>query len=503
MRRTLLTGAATLTLAAGALVPTPATAAANNYVISGHPITAASGMLLVGDSCGGGGQPTVTELERQGGTAGSGALGWRVNQADSEAGPAIELPGDPATLSAARVDVYAPTGTTGHVYAWFPETPTSYWVGWRSFSVPAGQWIQNDLTNVTYTWSLYSNGEWVSDTDSRWTIQDWADGAGATVARVGVLLGCGGEDFYVDRMFAANAQNSASYDFEPKPTPPPPPPPPPHEHHKAHLEWMTADEVIRNSDSVTIRHGQSLWMLGHAHVHSDVGNIWYTGVGSLYETPARGTRRLVLNGKFTPTQYAALKVKPKTNTIYEFSVDAHDNHPATESELVEVWVQSKVTADVVDKRLVQGQKLAVKGRIFPAAKRVQVTLQRKVGGRWKKLASSQTTKGGWFDIATPARQPGTWKVRVRVATTGANIGTTTRTAKVTVKKYVPPRKNQPPPPPPVDSTPEVSTQVSTQQPTQVQDTAPQPPDRPLNTGRVAAATAVAGGSVKGEAPTKP
>lgn len=500
MRRTVI-GAATLTLAAGGLAPPPASAAANAYVISGHPITAAPGMLLVGDSCGGGGQPTVTELARQGGTVGSGALGWRVDQADSEAGPAIELAGDPATLSAARVDVYAPTGTTGHAYAWFPESATSYWVGWRSFSVPAGQWIQNDLTNVTYTWSLYNNGQWVSDTESRWSIQDWADGAGATVSRVGVLLGCGGEEFYVDRMFAANAQHSASYDFEPKPPPPPPPPPPPHEHLKTHLEWMTADKVIRTGDSLTVRYGQTLWMLGHSHIHSTAGDSWYSGVGTLYETPARGARRVALNGAFSPSAYAALRVSPESKTIYEFAVPAHGPHEATQSGQVTVYVQSRVKAKVRDKSLVQGQKLAVEGKIVPAAKGVQVTLQRLVGKKWKKVATSRTGKGGRFTVAARASVPGTWKTRVKVATTGLNVGTTTKTAKVQVRKYVPPRKNQPPPPPPVDSTPETSTPLSTPTPTQVQTTAPPPPPRPPNTDRPAsvATGSTWGGHQKGRA----
>jgi hypothetical protein len=213
---------------------------------------------------------------------------------------------------------------------------------------------------------------------------------------------------------------------------------------------------------------------------------------------------MALNGAFSPTQYAALRVAPKSNTIYQFAVDAHAPHPATTSAPVTVWVQSKVKAKVIDKQLVEGQKLAVKGRILPAAKRVKVTLERRAGGSWKNLGSSKTKKGGWFDIATTARQPGRWKVRVTVATTGSNVGTTTKPVAVVVKKYVPPKKPKPgrPPKPPVDPTPEVSN-VATPTPTQVSTQAPKPPPRPTSTGRVAVAGGVTDASATREAPTKP
>lgn len=515
MRRTVMTAAAAIVLTVGALAP-PAEAAANSYVVSGHPITAAPGMQLIGDECAApGAAPTVTFLERDGGTVGASALGYRVNQAGSEAGPVVTLAGDPTTLSSAELDVLAPTGTTGHYYAYIPSG-TGAWIGFRSLTVPANSWTRYDVADVAFYWYYY-DGTWGTSTENPWTIQSWADGENATYVKAGMLLGCGGQDFYFDRLVAANAQNSATYDFEKKtttPTPTPTPTPTCHAGHTmpgcpedpghlmAHMEWSTDGSTVQSGSSVTIRYGQSLWMLGHSHVHfADGSNQWYSGVGKLYQTPAKGAQALALSGAFSPTQYAALRVAPKTNTIYQFAVDAHAPHPATTSDPVTVWVQSKVKAKVLDKQLIQGQRLAVKGRILPATKRVKVALQRYVRGSWRSVASSHTQRGGWFDLDTKARDFGTWKVRVSVATTGANVGTTTKAAKVTVKKYVPPRKHQPPPPPQADPTPEVSTNVSTDAPTQVSTSAPKPPPRPTNTGR--AAMVVAGGSTRGQAPTKP
>lgn len=511
MRKTVLAVLTTTVLGIGLLSPPVAQAAANAYVVSGHPITAAAGLQLIGDECAApGAAPTVTYLERDGGTVGASALGYRVNQAGSEAGPVASLQGDPTTLGTAEVDLFAPAGASGHYYAWIPASGGGAWVGFRSLTVPAGSWGRYDMADVEYYWYYY-DGTWGDPTDDPWTVQSWAVGEGATVAKIGVMLGCGGEDFYFDRLVVANAQNSASYDFEKAAQAPvchpghaTPGCPGDPGHLMAHMEWSTDGSKVESGSAVTIRYGQSLWLLGHSHVHFQDGtNTWYSGVGKLYQTPAKGAKTLALSGAFNPTQYAALRVSPKTNTIYEFAVDAHAPHPATTSAPVTVWVQSKVAAKVVDKKLVQGQRLAVKGRILPAAKRVKVTLQRGVGRRWKKVASSRTKKGGWFDLATVAREAGKWKVRVVVATTGQNVGTTTKTAKVSVAKYVPPRKHQPPPPPQADPTPEVSTNVSTQTPTQVPTSAPKPPPRPTNTGRIAATVEVAGGNAEGQAAAKP
>ena len=517
MRRTLLTVTAAMLLTVGVLAG-PAEAASNAYVVSGHPITAQPGISEATYLCyTGAPQAQATRVERDGGTVGAGALGWQMTPAGSVIGPRVTLAGDPTTLTSFRADVLAPSGTTGWVHVYFEDngdgTEFVQNDGWAEVTIPAsGAWQPLDITNWTYTWDWWIDG--VPQNQAEDTVQGFAGASGAIAqATFDVVLGCNGQPFYLDGLAVRHNVNQVSYDFEKAPAPAPvvchvghvmpgcPAVDP--GHLMAHMEWSTDGTTVQSGSSVTIRYGQSIWMLGHSHVHfADGSNAWYSGVGKLYQTPAKGVRTLALSGAFNPTQYAALRVSPKTNTIYQFEVDAHEVHPATASAPVTVWVQSKVKAKVVDKRLIEGQKLAVKGRILPAAKRVRVTLQRKVGGKWTSVSASRTRRGGWFDIATTARQPGKWTVRVKVATTGSNVGTTTKGAKVVVEKYVPPVKNQPPPTPTVDPTPEVSTQVSTQQPTQVSTSAPQPPPRPTNTGRIAS-TAVAGADAKGQPPTQP
>ena len=255
--------------------------------------------------------------------------------------------------------------------------------------------------------------------------------------------------------------NSVSYDFEAKPVPTPTPPPPAVQHHVAHLEWSTDGKEVHDGNSVTIRYGQSLWMLGHGHVHADTGNIWYSGVGTLSAEATKASAPTLLRGAFDQTHYAAVKVAPAQTTIYRFTADAHEGHAATSTDPVTVHVASRVRAKVRDRHLVEGQKLVVKGQVGPEVRGVKVTLQRKVGSKWVRLTTSKTRKGGRFTLATRTRTPGTWKVRVKVATTSTNVGTTTGSAKVQVDRYVPPKPKQPPPPPSHDSTPESTAPVAT------------------------------------------
>lgn len=517
MRRTVFAAIMTTVLGVATLSAPAAHGATNAYVVSGHPVTAAPGIAEATYLCyTGAPAATATRTERDGGTVGTGALGWQMTPAGSVIGPRVTLAGDPTTLSSFRTDVLAPSGTTGWVHVYFEDNGDGDDLvkndGWAEVSLPAsGSWQTLDVTNWNYTWDWWINGVYQDQATD--TVQHFAGVSGAiTQATFDVVLGCNGQPFYLDALAVRHSVNQVSYDFEKAPAPAPVcheghtmpgcPGPTDTGHLMAHMEWSTDGSTVQSGSSVTIRYGQSLWMLGHSHVHfADGRNEWYSGVGRLYQTPAKGTQTLALSGAFSPTQYAALRVAPKTNTIYQFAVDAHAPHPATTSDPVTVWVQSKVKAKVLDKQLIQGQRLAVKGRILPATKRVKVALQRYSRGAWRRVTSSRTQKGGWFDLDTVARDPGTWKVRVSVATTGANVGTTTKAAKVTVKKYVPPRKHQPPPPPQADPTPEVSTNVSTDAPTQVSTSAPKPPPRPTNTGR--AAPMVAGGSTRGQAPTKP
>jgi hypothetical protein len=524
MRRTVIAALATLVLGIGLISPPAAQAASNAYVVKGHPVSAQPGISEATYLCyDGAPDGAVTRLERDGGTVGTSALGWQKTPAGAALGPRVVLAGDPTTLNTFRVDVLAPSGTTGWVHVYFEDngdgTEFVQNDGWAQVTLPAsGSWQTLDVTNRTYTWDWWIDGVYQGQPTD--TVQGFAGDSGAIAqATFDVLLGCNGQPFHLDGLAVRHAAHQVSYDFEKKVTDPVchvghvmPGCPDTVGHLKSHMEWSADGTTVQTGNAVTIRYGQSLWMLGHSHVHyADGTNSWYSGIGTLWQTPAKGDPSVALRGAFDPSKYAALKVAPKRNTIYTFAVDAHAPHPATTSNPLSVFVESRVKAKVLDKKLVEGQRLAVKGKILPAAKKVKVSLQRKTGDGWKTVVSSKTEKGGWFDLSTRARKVGKWKVRLQVDSTGTNVGTTTKTVKVVVKKYVPPPKapSQPPPQQP-DPTPEAANAITLPPPPPPPDDAPKPPPRPTNTGRIAAADTVAGGVEgrvgtgipKGEARTK-
>lgn len=500
MRKTLLAAISLALLVLGLVAPSPALAADGLYTVVGHPLTA-PGLAQQTYLCyTGAPQVTPTLLELQGGTAGASALGWQMTPAGSVVGPRAVLAGDPTTLNRFEVDVLAPAGTTGWAHVYFEDNGDgndfSTNDGWVKLTVPAGaSWQHLDLSQLTYEWAWYENGFYQGIFNN--TVQGWAGLSGVIAnATFDVVLGCGAEQFYLDRLMIGHAVNSVAYDFEAKQvqcpdgsfTPGCPVIPPP-QHHVAHLDWSTDGKTVQDGTSVTIRYGQGVWMLGHGHVHAASGNIWYSGLGTLSAERTTASPSTAFRGAFTPMQYAAIKVMPTETTIYRFTADAHEGHPATVSEPVTVHVQSRVQARLLDRHLIEGQKVAVKGKVAPEVKGVKVTLQRKVGSRWSSITTARTGGGGKFTLATPARTPGSWKLRVKVATTSTNVGTLTGSATVKVDRYVPPKPKQPPPTPHHDPTPEVTAPVVTPEPPKVTTSAPTPPDRPSPTGRT---TAVAG-----------
>lgn len=502
MRKTLLAASSLASLVFGLVAPPPAVAADATHTVVGHPLTA-PGLAQQTYLCAGSTAATPTLLERQGGTAGASALGWQMTPAGTTVGPRAILAGDPTTLNRFEIDVLAPTGTTGWAHVYFEDNGDgddfSQNDGWIPLTIPAsGSWQHLDLSQLTYKWDWWVDSVYQGQYNN--TIQGFAGDSGFIAnATFDVVLGCGAEQFYLDRLMIGHSVNSVAYDFEAKPVVPPPCHPghvtpecpgPVVEHHVAHLEWSTDGKAVQDGTSVTIRYGQGVWLLGHGHVHAASGNIWYSGLGTLSAERTTASPSTAFRGAFTPTQYAAIKVAPTETTIYRFTADAHEGHPATVSEPVTVHVQSKVRARLLDRHLIEGQKLAVKGKVAPEVKGVKVTLQRKVGRRWSSITTSRTGGGGKFTLATQARTPGSWKLRVKVATTSTNVGTLTGSATVKVDRYVPPRKHQAPPTPAVDHTPELAAPVVTPDPPKVTATAPTPPDRPTPTGRKAA---VAGG----------
>jgi hypothetical protein len=84
----------------------------------------------------------------------------------------------------------------------------------------------------------------------------------------------------------------------------------------------------------------------------------------------------------------------------------------------------------------KGQRIQLTGQVFPKEKRVKVFLQRKVGGKWRKIARTITRKKGKYAISARATSTGKWQVRIKVAKARGNLGNKTSSLEIKVVKPV-------------------------------------------------------------------
>jgi hypothetical protein len=451
----------------------PAAARDTVTVVRGHDLDTPN-MLLFQDRCSTFATevpPAATQYMRRGGTRGTHAIGWQYDLDDWEVGPtAVVL--EPTTLTRFTVDVHSPTGRArGHVVALYvdstPGYTNGYWVGFASLDHDASGWTRYSLADRVLSWSYRSGPDSEFNAHSA-TIRDFTaqrGGDGATL--VGVALGCEGEQFFVDRLVVGDATDTTTYDFEGMAT-------------MSHLEWSTDPEgkVVKNRPRFTVDLGQKFWMLGHSHSPDFV----FEGRGSLWAKPY-GRQKFVklATSTFSPRFYAGFRVWSDRRAVFRFLGEGNAIFDTSSSETVTVDVRARVRASVVDKKLVQGQRLAVQGEVLPRAKGRRVFLERRVDGRWVTLDRGRTRAKGVFGLDTVARTPGTWVIRVRVASGKGNVGNETSTRTVTVKRYVPPPSNPGPPPP--DPTPEADPIVTTPEPS-APTVPPEPSYRPLQLFRM-------------------
>ena len=89
-----------------------------------------------------------------------------------------------------------------------------------------------------------------------------------------------------------------------------------------------------------------------------------------------------------------------------------------------------------------GERIPITGDYRPRTRGVRITLQRKVSGQWRGIATTRTRIGGGFGLRPRAGAAGTWTLRV-VSTSGkGNIGD--RTGRFVVE-VLPKPKPKPPP----------------------------------------------------------
>jgi hypothetical protein len=137
---------------------------------------------------------------------------------------------------------------------------------------------------------------------------------------------------------------------------------------------------------------------------------------------------------------AGVKVAPTSTTSYEWSYAGTASHTAVTSHRGKVTVDQSVHASLTKHSVAHGKPTKVFGTITPARSGRAVTLQRLVGGTWKKVATATTRQQtlpdgthriGYVVSYSPTRA-GKQKLRVVVAATPANGAGASATLTLTV-----------------------------------------------------------------------
>lgn len=430
MTRKLIAVLAAAVLPAVLLAP-PAHAADTVIVVDGHGNLGAH-LLPWTNKCGEpnyAGNQSPTKLVSDDSTLGGESLGWDFTAAGNEAG-ALIYRSDNTAVTSTSVDVLGMGDTIkGHAIALFDwyasDFVGGYYVGvGNEFNFAVDGW--QTLTHTSYNWYLVDNNfDKIEGTETTGTIaqmRDW-DGTSSGVY-TGFVVGCNTQSFYLDKLRVTLGANTLTYDLET-----------PQIESMAHVEYSPDGQRVRDGN-VTINYGKRLRILGHAHGHHD--DVYFQANGSLWAQPFGKSWRRIATKSFDPDFYASFAQRPERRTVYYFATSADAIHSAATSEYMVVNVRARASIKILDRTLVEGQRITALGVMKPSNRGQKLKLQRRVNGTWKTFASGRTGRDGKYRFSGVASSPGTWKVRVLVLSGNGNLGTKTAARYVTVEKYVPP-----------------------------------------------------------------
>ncbi|GAA3543850.1 hypothetical protein GCM10022263_33710 [Nocardioides daeguensis] len=432
MKRMLLAVALGAVLPLAGAVHVPAAALDRTVVVDGYALPA--GLAYVTAACPGGQERSPYATYRQGSVLGDHAIGLAFGGATGGMGGIAAWVPEPAGLLDAGLATYHPSalpggsGRDGQVVVQFDALGDGFQSAWLEgrydVSDLAGWHSGDDVADIATSW-------YWSDDASQWSAGDtlaevaapWGPDAGG--AWLNFELGCRGRDFFFDDLRVRTTAGTTTYDFEgvrtqafisAAPT-----------HHSTALQrGVTRLDLVSGQDHYLLADadtpGDGVWTPGYV---SGTATLWARPWGAAGFAP-------VSSGGFRSDTYAHFHIRPDRQTEYQVRTTADDTFEAASSATLLVTVARQVKARTPATRLRQGQPIRVKGHIAPAERGIRVTLQRKVGSRWRPVDRARTGRGGRFALAVRASSTGRWKIRVAVAAAHGNLASVTATTRVTV-----------------------------------------------------------------------
>lgn len=350
-------------------------------------------------------------------------LGERMDGFDLSGGEALGPGGFTLTPSTSVLEMrLKPEGgsATGLLLAAYfaPNDFDGYWLGTSEIAEEGSEWRTVDGAGASYTWLRYENQTASftpagTDTLAQFVTLHGGDGSSETFAGayLGILFGCNGNRFWFDGLRVGPPGDITTYDFE-----------------------GITTVALADATKKTITAGQRTTLQGAP----DPDASRFASLELTLEARPFGQDGFSAVGTATSTDegelvWAELNQRPKVRTDYRWVIADTAQIEGSVSDTVTVQVRTAVTAKIVDDTLRKGDPLVVKGSTTPKQGGVKTTLQRYVGGGWSNIESGHTKADGSYQLSHKVTSKGTWKVRVLVAATPANLAGTSPARKAAVK----------------------------------------------------------------------
>jgi len=354
---------------------------------------------------------------------------------------------DPDELSVLRIAVGAVGSSAGGVAVanFAPPGDTGRWWGLSAGStVSGGAWRTVEAGSLDLTWTHY-NAEGVLDggpTTAK--IPAFASEQGAETMRVGFAFGCGGSDFWLDKLQVKTSGKMHTWDFE-------------------EFQTVAGLAVGSRARATVVRPSAKVRLT--ADLRTAVGKDPVAGEILLERrSGSKGPFRLFKRGELKASGTVTFASKVRRPSSFRVRYAGSTDFGSDRSATVLVKVRPKVTAQLGSRVVRRGSAFVVHGRVRPGHA-AGIRLQRQVGKSWSTVKRMTAKKDGMFRLVAVSNSLGKSRWRV-IAPAGRGYASATSAIMVLTTKPKPKSGGGSPTPTPTP------TPIPTPIPT------PTPPDGP-------------------------
>ena len=411
LRRSAALAASVTVAALVAVVPAPANAA--DSTVTWRPGSTPDGAGFWSSACDDPGLHTSLADDGAGFERGAtltpdanGGVAWTLHPSVStQGGPAVF-----ADVAVAGVSVEVSGPTKGRFFAYYSDSKGTYY-GTSNVDDSTTGWHVLDATDGMTWYQKSSLLGWVKQyhgLSATWTLQQFAKSNNVSDGNflVGYELGCSAGPVAIDHLKVTTDSGTTDYDFT---------------NRTSTTTMMLDRSSIAGNGSVLLT----------GEVTDSSGADVTDGAIAVMAKPYGATSFTQVGATIDPGD--SIGVTPTTRTSYRLdylggtAASASSSATATISVTPRITMTSNKTVDHV------GRVVKLRGTTAPGRAGVAVTIQRKQGSTWAKVAKAVTDDTGAYAAKITPTSGGTWKLRARLSSSAGNTSATSNTRTISVQ----------------------------------------------------------------------